>query len=384
MSAKLLRVAAFVCTLGPSALALAQYGPADGAAGPAGPPRQSQVTPVNEAERESAGRNPISRQQPQAPNASTPTAAAGRPVGAAMPGEPVIPCPFSALAPEQQQHLDQMLTAWEQHSSKIERYRCEFERWEYDPVFGPNDPKQAKTYANGKLRYAAPDKGLFKVESVKVYTPPAMPGGPPQWLEKKENLGEHWVCDGKRIFEFDATKRQLIERTLPPEMHGKAIVDGPLPFLFGAKVEKIKARYWLRVITPPDVTGEYWLEAAPKYRADAQNFKMVHVIIDEQDFLPKAIQMFDPAYDPQKRPIRTVFTFNKREVNWSLALQNLKFWEAEFYAPRAPLGWKKVVEPFMPEPGQPQVQQPKPAQAGSAPPTAQRVANPLKLPFTKR
>jgi hypothetical protein len=108
---------------------------------------------------------------------------------------------------------------------------------------------------------------------------------------------------------------------------------------------------------------------------------MVHVIIDEKDFLPKAIQVFDPAYDPQKRPIRTVFTFKKREVNWNLALENLRFWEAEFYEPRTPLGWKKVVEPFMPEPGQ---QQQQPPAAGNALPTAQRPTSPLKLPFKQR
>ena len=60
---------------------------------------------------------------------------------------------------------------------------------------------------------------------------------------------------------------------LPPELQGKAIVDGPLPFLFGAKAETIKARYWIRVL-PETGNGKFWLEAVPKSRQDVQNFKI--------------------------------------------------------------------------------------------------------------
>jgi len=81
----------------------------------------------------------------------------------------IIPCPWDPLTRQEQQQLDQLMQTWEQHSSKIERYRCKFERWEYDPIFGPKDPTKAKTYGQGSLMYSAPDKGLFKVESLKVY-----------------------------------------------------------------------------------------------------------------------------------------------------------------------------------------------------------------------
>jgi TIGR03009 family protein len=222
--------------------------------------------------------------------------------------------------------------------------------------------------------YASPDKGLFEVESLNVYVPPAKPGEKVQWLPRiKEDIGEHWVCDGKRIFEFDARQKKLVARELPPDMQGKAIVDGPLPFLFGAKAAKIAARYWLRLITPNDEPGVQWVEAVPKYPTDAKNFKMVHVIIDEKDFLPKAIQMFDPAFDAKKRPIRTVYTFENREFNWNITLQMLNLFHREFYEPATPIGWTKVVEPFAGDPGKEQ----PPAKAAAKP-------NPLKLPFKLR
>jgi len=288
---------------------------------------------------------------------------------------PLIPCPWQPLARAQQQSLDALMKAWEQHSSEIKRYKCSFERWEYDPIFGPKYPTQAKTYGKGRLLYAEPDKGLFQVESLNVFVP-AKPGEKETWVARPAaQIGEHWVCDGKRVFEFDAQQKKLIARDLPPEMQGKAIVDGPLPFLFGAKADKIKARYWLRLITPEDVTGEQWIEASPKHAADARNFKMVHVIIDEKDFLPKAIQVFDPAFHPEKRPIRSVYTFNNREYNWDTTLQMLNLFHREFYEPKTPFGWTKVEEPFLPEPGQE-----RPAEKQ---PTATK-PNPLKLPFRLR
>lgn len=285
-----------------------------------------------------------------------------------------IACPWDPLTRQEQQQLDQLMQTWEQHSSRIERYQCNFERWEYDPVFGPKDPTKAKTYAQGVLKYAAPDKGLFEVKSLKVYVPPG-PTGKEEWLARPtEEIGEHWVCDGKNVFEVDARQKKLIQRELPPEMQGKAIVDGPLPFLFGAKAAKIAARYWLREITPDDVQGERWIEAVPKYSSDARNFKMVHVSIDEKDFLPKAIQVFDPQFDAQKRAIRSVYTFKDREYNWNITLQQLNLLHREFYQPKTPIGWTKVVEPFLGEPGQPP--------AGKSP-TAQK-PNPFKIPFKQR
>jgi TIGR03009 family protein len=280
--------------------------------------------------------------------------------------EQILPCPFPPLDNQHTQVIDRLLFDWEQQSNKIERYRCDFERWEYDPIMGPQDPKEAKTYAKGKIQYASPDKGLFKIETVKVNLPPTQPGQPRQWVDKSDSQLEHWVCDGIKIFEFNYPNKKLIERTLPPELHGKAIVDGPLPFLFGAKADKIKARYWLRLVTPTDIKGEFWLEAMPKYRRDAQNFKMVHVIIDQKDFLPKALQVFDPSYDAQKRQIRTVFTFNQRDVNFS---QGLQFFLGQFYQPKTPLGWKFVSEPYYPEPGQA-----APAANNNVPATATRPA----------
>jgi len=268
---------------------------------------------------------------------------------AAPPRVAILQQPFPQLTEAHQKYLDKILQFWEFKSQKINHYQCEFQRWEYDPVFGPRvDVKTGqaphKTFSKGVIKYAAPDKGLFRVQDIYHYTPAKAAGESPQYLKRKDEYGEHWVCDGKSVFEFEERNRQLVENKLPAAMQGKAIVDGPLPFLFGAESKKFKARYWVRVVTPPGVKGEYWLEAWPKRRADAANFKKLTIMIDEKEFLPKAIEVFNPNYDARTNPARTVFMFNGRQVNsFSNQIAQLNPFMKSFFNPATPAGWKRIV-----------------------------------------
>jgi hypothetical protein len=70
------------------------------------------------------------------------------------------------------------------------------------------------------------------------------------------------------------------------------------------------------------------------------------VIIAQEDFLPKGLVIFDRNFNPVRNPARSTFTFENREVNWSVALQQLTPWNREFFEPKPPLGWKKVVEKY--------------------------------------
>ncbi len=149
------------------------------------------------------------------------------------------------------------------------------------------------------------------------------------------------------MFEHDHKNKQLVQRELPPQMRGQAIADGPLPFLFGAEAAKVKQRYWIHPLpVPKDVQGQYWLEAYPKTRQDAANYQKVHVIIAQADFLPQGLVIFDRNFDLARNPARSTFSFESREVNWSVALQQLTPWNREFFEPKPPFGWKKVVEKY--------------------------------------
>jgi hypothetical protein len=139
----------------------------------------------------------------------------------------------------------------------------------------------------------------------------------------------------------------VIERTLPPEMRGKAIADGPLPFLFGAKAERLKQRYFLRLVTPPTVKNQHWLEAYPRFQADASNFYKAQLILSADKLMPGAIQITEPD-----GKTNTVYVLTDVTVNG--------LWAAigpDFAKPKAPLGWKRVVNP---EQAAQQVQGPAP------------------------
>ncbi len=281
-----------------------------------------------------------------------------RPVNSApatpsVPGAPSAPAtahapaaaPFPPMTAQEAKFLDDVLGYWQQRSEAVERYRCTFRRWDYDPVFGP--AKTFKTYSEGSIKYAAPDKGLYQVEKTLHWTPPAQAGGKPSFVQRPDDFGDFWICDGMSVFEHDFKNKQLIQRELPPYMRGKAIAEGPLPFLFGVDAAKFKARYWIHPLpVPADVKGEYWLEAYPKTRQDAANYQKVHVIIAQDDFLPKGLVIFDRNFDPARNAARSTFTFENREVNWSVALQQLNIFHRDFHEPKTPFGWKKVVEKY--------------------------------------
>jgi len=272
----------------------------------------------------------------------------------------MMPAPFQ-VTPQEQKYIDDILQFWEFRSKKVNHYEANFERWEYDSVFGPADTH--KTYSKGTIKYEQPDKGLFKVESIQHYTPPKEAGKPATYEFRPSEVLEHWVCDGASIFEFDMAAKQLKIWPLPPEQQGQAITNGPLPFLFGAKKEEIKERFYLRVSPyQGNNQNEYWLEAWPKRPQDAAEYRYIDILIDREEFLPFAISVFDRNYNPNAKPpnmpnySRTVYQFSDRktyeEGGLTAGLQAM--FKRSFYQPQLPSGWQRVVQqtPGAQQPGQ--------------------------------
>ena len=252
----------------------------------------------------------------------------------------VQPPSFLPLSEKHEEYIQRVLLYWQNHTEKIDHYRSDFERWQFDTVYGPRNT--FKTFSTGKVRFADPDKGLFKVEKVLTYQP-ATAQTKATYKEIPGAHGENWVCDGKSIFEYDYLNERLIQQVLPKELQGQNIINGPLPFLFGCNAQDITNRFWMRAITPQNMKGEIWLEAYPKTIHDASNYQKVHIIIDNKDFLPKGMVIFDRSYEKGKNHSRTVFNFKQREINFATTLEKLNPFYRNFYEPELPSGWKKVV-----------------------------------------
>ena len=260
---------------------------------------------------------PTFAQAPPSQQRSQQQPAAGVPRQAAVPGRApqVAPAPPFTLTPQEQQQLVQVLQAWENQSKQIRTFTAEFQREEYDAVFN------SKKTSQGVVKYQQPDKGVYQIEG---------------------DEGEHWICDGKSIYEYDRQRRLVIERKLPQELQGKAIVDGPLPFIFGADANKLQARYFLRI--SPAATAEeaqrrqqaseIWLEAYPRFQRDAANFRRADVILRGEQMLPYAIRVYLPN---GQKTTDHIFKDNGISVNG--------FWDVvNDIKPRVPFGWKMVLE----------------------------------------
>jgi TIGR03009 family protein len=279
--------------------------------------------------------------------------------------------PF-VLSPQEQAQLDQILLQWQSRSQAIKNFKCQFNRLEYDLVFGPKQwvPNPAGkvdlkprhiSESVGELSYESPDKGLFKVSDIRVWkAAPAPAGAAPKGVaagtyEKPETeMNEQWVCDGKSVYRFDPALKKVTQYELPPEMQGKGIADGPLPFLFGAEAAKLKARYWMRNVTPARTSGQLWLLAIPQWQQDAANFQSATLILNTPDFSPFALQVKDPGGNKE-----TVYTFDKIEENKG------GFFHRGFSVPRTPFGWTKVIEQ-PPSAGPQSAQSTVPVQGGQA------------------
>jgi TIGR03009 family protein len=275
------------------------------------------------------GSPPASAPGNLAPGGSLPPAAAH----GTLPAAPAAPQVPFVLTWEEQRQLDQMLTAWEQRNREIRRFECKLTRWEYTAFNNGTVPQPDE----GELKYAAPDKGLFRVDGKRP---------------------EQWMCDGRSVFQYDYTTnpRKVKEYQLPPEVQGKGITDGPLPFVFGAEANKLKQRYFLRLVTPRDVQGQIWLEARPRFLRDAQDFHKAELILKSDGMVPFAIQLYLPGGKEH-----TVYQFEKVVINRRPLLI-----EPDPFRASVPWGWQKEVE--RPPQAQPaQAPAAAPAQAGRTP-----------------
>jgi TIGR03009 family protein len=249
------------------------------------------------------------------------------PANAPQAGSPQVPnAPFT-LTPQEEAVLDRVLVDWQNMSAGVKTFEASFTRWDYDGVFGAAgaDGSQApKRVVNGTLRYAAPDKGYYDLS----------------------DQSEKWICTGDAVFEFRADLKQVREHPLPPDLRGKAIADGPMPFVFGIEAAKTKARYWMRIITPQDKQGDQvWLEVYPKYGQDAANFLKIDVVLKFEHnngqvtkLEPFALNMHLPNGKD-----RTVYQFSNMQTN--TIFNGFKNVLDVFVRPGTPFGWQhQVVE----------------------------------------
>ena len=266
-------------------------------AGQSQPPQRSrQVAGQDQRQSKPTGdRGPANRPAARIAAAPSNNSRLGETGRFAAPPPPRNPQPPFQLTPNEQKIVDELLKCWEETNSRIKTFKCEFVECEYDETLAPTDPEYRKnenkrSEAKGVIKYKRPDQGAFKVEEMVEYNVNTH-----QYDPVKNHL-EHWVCDGKAIYQFDPAAKELVVYSIPEEMRGNAIADGPVPFIFGSSAEKLKQRYWIRENTPKGLIGKAtWLQIFPKFQHDAANFEMAVLTLNDVDFSISGVLTVTPG-----------------------------------------------------------------------------------------
>ncbi len=303
------------------------------------------------------GQNPVG--VPLTPQQAAAIAAAQQ---QALAGGGVNPVPpFGPLTKEWEVFLDQVLTRWEAESSKVEKFQCEFVRFQYNPTQVAPDHF---TVAKGELKYLKPDKGLLKVNVIQYYAGKDDKGQAKYEINAKREFGEYWTCDGENIYDLNRNEKVCTIFELPPNMRGAGIQASPLPFVFGVKKQDLLARYWIKPLPQPkERPNEIWLEVYPRRADDASNYQKLQVVLDLKDWMPMGLIVFLNNWTPQS-PHRELYQFEKRVVNATNILPQI--FQKEFIPAKPPADWKVIKE----RAEEPQAQQPADQPRVAQPPQA--------------
>jgi TIGR03009 family protein len=308
LGVRLFLILAMAAVLAPSTASAQPYAPG--------------YVPAQQGQAAAAGQQP----QPgmQQPGTSQP---AGAPVQVAAPPVPQIPFTLTA---DEEAKVDELLQAWEYHSGNIKTFECKFKKIEYDANWAA-PPEFLKGVSYGALKFAKPDKGSYQITHIAQGD---------KFVETKD--GEHWVCDGKSIFMKEFHTKTVREYPLPPNLQGKSISDGPMPFVFGVEKDKLKARYWVRFHPGGAAAGQVSLEAFPKHARDAAEFKKLDIQLTDTDLTPVALQIHKPnSHEGFK--VTDVYVLENISKN-AVVARLQEFVTGNFVPIPTPLGWKRVVE----------------------------------------
>lgn len=256
--------------------------------------------------------------------------------------------PFPPLSTTEQNNLDTLLKAWETQSNGTKTLECRFKRWHFDLFAAPAGI--ASEVAQGVIRYATPDRGYFKVEQRLTYD--GMKEGKPVYSEKPGQFGEHWVCNGEELLEFDHAAKECKIQQLPPEMRGQKIFESPLPFVFNLDAVQIQNRYWVRQVQAPK-PGILLIEAYPKRQEDRAQYKMVQIALSETTFLPEALLMYAPNFNIKTAPKWDHYEFVDVKRN-TISQGLIDRFRNTFIDEKPPTDWKVFRNAFRP-PGPPQI-----------------------------
>jgi hypothetical protein len=233
--------------------------------------------------------------------------------------------PFQ-LTPAQQAEVDTVLKKWEEASKTHKRIVIEFDRFETNPAFtgGKDVPIHI---VQGEADFTSSGKWMWYVRGELV-----------NGKLVEGQLAERLVCDGKLVHEFNFRGKSVTQYVLGKETKSEDMVKVMLPFLFDAEAEKLKNRYFIRLLRFPNMPKEQvCIDAYPRYLDEARNFSNARMMVDLTKMEPTALMLTKPGRGTGSFR----YKFDKVKINPNNPLELLN----DPFKVKIPSGWTTQIGP---------------------------------------
>ncbi len=244
-------------------------------------------------------------------------------------GEKVLPPPFELLSDEQTK-LNEFLNRWETFGKGIKRLSCDVHVRDYDGGIFHQNSKIPMAHTWGEFRFIAPNKLSYHIRGEFVYIAPPAGGDPkPEW--KASSNEKKIVFDGKNLVQYNFQKKEAHFFPIPEEESNYDLsMNKMFPLFFIANAQKLKQRYYMRIVTPAEhLNRDVWIEAFPRYASDQQLYRSLLILLRLSDLQPYYLRRMS-----QNGKSYSDLEFQSLSINKGL-------WNIE---PSVDLGWSKKVE----------------------------------------
>lgn len=206
----------------------------------------------------------------------------------------LLPPPFE-LTPEEMENLNTFLAKWENFSKDIKRVSCEVHVREFDGGVFHQDRKTPMAHTWGIFRFIFPNKLFYHVRGEFVYLGNG-PNGEPKSEWKPSSNETKIVYDGKSFTQYDYKKKVATVFPIPEEEQNQDLsLDGPFPLFFIANADRLKEKFYLKIVTPAEaVSRDVWIEAYPRYADDAQEYQKLILLMRLTDLQPYFLRKMNP------------------------------------------------------------------------------------------
>ncbi len=184
------------------------------------------------------------------------------------------------LTPQEQADVDRVLDAWERRGKEVRTFQCTFH------------PLGVRRHVSGKAQQGQPQRSeihrprhdqVRRARQRVLRTPKDIP-----WTIPKSDGRSNGFATASRSSSTIGQEGHCTEYPLPTELQGKAIVDGPLPFLFGARRRSSSSDTTSNDHSPRHAR-EIWLDAYPRFLADAPQFPTRPLVLKTKGMIPVGV-----------------------------------------------------------------------------------------------